>query len=294
MINQKGQAIIILLLVMLVALTIGLTITQRSLSDVAISTKNEEGTRAFSAAEAGIEKALQPGIDLPSSYTIKPSDLGNQSMAVVTTTSSLPPANTALEYPPIGKETNAQFWLADPNSFSPTYLNDHFYVYFGEPNTSDQPAIEINLITQNGSNYTSNRYFFDSNSSRSSNGFIKPNNPGFQKCNSFPVITNANQSPSQFYCQVRVPPTSGSGYTGTPIMARIRYLYIQNKQKLALAPDSAGNNCPNNCSLPHQATIFDSKGSSGQSQKTLEVFRLDKVLPPYLDYAIFSNSDITK
>ena len=60
--KEKGQIILILLLVMTVALGVGLTIVQRSLTDISTSTKVEQSSRAFSAAEAGIEKALQGDI----------------------------------------------------------------------------------------------------------------------------------------------------------------------------------------------------------------------------------------
>ncbi|MDO8504064.1 MAG: choice-of-anchor R domain-containing protein [bacterium] len=55
---QRGQALLIILLVMAVALTIALSIASRSIADITISQKEEEAARAFSAAEAGIEQAL--------------------------------------------------------------------------------------------------------------------------------------------------------------------------------------------------------------------------------------------
>src|SRR3989339_1641784 len=57
--RQAGQVILILILVMAVALAIGISVIQRSLSDISTSSKVEQSSRAFSAAEAGIEKALR-------------------------------------------------------------------------------------------------------------------------------------------------------------------------------------------------------------------------------------------
>ena len=55
---QKGQALLIVLLVTAVALTVGLAAVSRSVTDVQISKEEEEAVRAFSAAEAGIEEVL--------------------------------------------------------------------------------------------------------------------------------------------------------------------------------------------------------------------------------------------
>src|SRR3989304_7684964 len=57
-INEKGQALLIVVLSLAVVLTIVLSILARSVTDVKISTGSEEALRAFSAAEAGIETAL--------------------------------------------------------------------------------------------------------------------------------------------------------------------------------------------------------------------------------------------
>jgi Tfp pilus assembly protein PilX len=61
--KQSGQVALIVLLVMIVLLTIGISLASRSISDVRISQDEKEALRAFSAAEAGIENILsQPTI----------------------------------------------------------------------------------------------------------------------------------------------------------------------------------------------------------------------------------------
>ena len=61
--KESGQIIIVLLLMMLVGLSIGLVVTQRSVTDVSVSTQSEQSQRAFSAAEAGIEKVRQGAVE---------------------------------------------------------------------------------------------------------------------------------------------------------------------------------------------------------------------------------------
>ncbi|MBI2007488.1 MAG: hypothetical protein HYS83_02210 [Candidatus Blackburnbacteria bacterium] len=56
--RQRGQALLIILLVMAVVLTIALSVASRSITDITVSQKEEESARAFSAAEAGVEQAI--------------------------------------------------------------------------------------------------------------------------------------------------------------------------------------------------------------------------------------------
>jgi len=59
--NNSGQALLIILLIMAVALTIGLSVVSRSVTDIRISQEQEESARVFSAAEAGLESLLATG-----------------------------------------------------------------------------------------------------------------------------------------------------------------------------------------------------------------------------------------
>lgn len=57
--QEKGQAVLIVLLVAAVALVFGLSIISQSTTDIRISQHENEAARAFNAAEAGIEDALK-------------------------------------------------------------------------------------------------------------------------------------------------------------------------------------------------------------------------------------------
>lgn len=57
--SESGQTLIVILVIMVVSLTIGLSVASRSIVDVRLSTQGEQSQRAFSAAEAGIEDALR-------------------------------------------------------------------------------------------------------------------------------------------------------------------------------------------------------------------------------------------
>ena len=80
--SQVGQAGLIVMLVMVVLLTLGISIASRSTLDVSQSTQEAETSRVFDAAEAGIERALDTDValtyvaedytvdDLSGSYTV--------------------------------------------------------------------------------------------------------------------------------------------------------------------------------------------------------------------------------
>lgn len=57
--NLQGQIVLITVLVLTIAMTVALSLIGRATTDVGMSAQLEDSARAFSAAEAGIEKALK-------------------------------------------------------------------------------------------------------------------------------------------------------------------------------------------------------------------------------------------
>lgn len=57
--HEKGQVLLVVVLIMVVALTVGLSVVSRSINNLKIATDDENSQRAFSAAEAGVERALK-------------------------------------------------------------------------------------------------------------------------------------------------------------------------------------------------------------------------------------------
>lgn len=298
--NQKGQLILTLILVMVVVLGIGLAVVQKSLVDVSTSTKVEESSRAFSAAEAGIEKVLQSGIAIPA-----PILLGNEAKIKSVEKSDIPKepqageSQVVLEYPPLIKEEVAQVWLANlyspDNPPKPYYTQKSLDVYWGLQNITDdkeKPAIEIKVIEYINGAYTTRPFYLDSNGDRaSSSGFCDANSnctsPSVtSSCTSFTNITTTYGSNRSFFCKSTL-----SGLSPDLMLLRARILYSSKSQPFAVA---AVGSCGKDCSIPTQAKILTSTGTSGETQRKVSVFRLDKVVPHYFDYAVFSAGDISK
>lgn len=306
-----------MLLIIVVALAVGLTVTTRSLTEIKTSSKGERGTRSFSAAEAGLEKIIQQdplsALD-PNPTPISQTDLGNESNYAATST-LLPKPNQALAYPfppGVGKADFAHFWLADPINLSPYYADtnatQNIVVYFGNPSDPDYtstdeavkeksiPAIEVNLVTRAGTTYKSNKGFYDPFSARSlKNKFtaISLNCPSIVNA-TVSTSNNDNGVNESFYCKANVTIPSAE----IPLLIRVRILYSDKKQKLAVGPPSecsyTAGQTPIKCSLPPQAKLYISTGTSGQSQKRLQVFSISNVVLPFFDFAIFAAGKIEK
>lgn len=301
--NEKGQIILTLILVMTVALAIGLSVVQKSLVDVSTSTKVEQSSRAFSAAEAGIEKAL--GGD---SSGVNFSDIGSRTTAVSDTglipcipgATDCSPAGSRqdpLEYPPIAKEDVVQVWLADPDSnvrlpdctpidpsgHAPVCYNPSpsrtLDVYWGNSAT-DRAALELTLVYHNVTQYVSRKWYLDHDAEATR-----------RTANSFESVTCAGSTgemlvTSQYQCKKTID-SLPSGL----MLLRARLLYNTTSQPLAV---QAVGTCGQDCSIPPQARNITSTGAAGETQRKVNLFQVNKVVPPYFDYAIFSAGEIAK
>ncbi len=243
--NQKGQTIIILLLIMVVSLGIALSFIGRSNTEVSTASQTEASSRAFSAAEAGIESALAGITPTP--------DLTDQAKVIISPNSDLPPAGKPLEYPPRSKSALTQFWLSSPGmNLTPTpyFAGSSMNLYFGDTSSdavkaytsrcngngycsNDKPAVSVNVIYNNNGVYQEAKYLFDSyggdtadptvdtDSTRLNSPYIHPGNNTGLTCDpissgvitpTIEVTTNGNSSPTSFYCVATIngntnPPT---------------------------------------------------------------------------------------
>lgn len=299
--KQSGQIIMALILIMSVALAIGLSVIQKSLVDISTATKVEQSQRAFSAAEAGVEKALQGAGSTSLS-------LENFSAATVSDLPLLPftatPGNfqDGLEYPPMAKEEVAHVWLADPASNLPTcdvgktcYQQASLEIYWGDPLAGDKAAIEAKIIYYDAvsSSYKVKAYYLDPEIGRG-NGFTTTANPQADVALSCPsgLVTTTQGAGRSFTCKATVS-TLPSGL----MLVRMRLLYNSSSQGVAVRAAVACGAGAGDCkpySLSPQARIIVSTGTSGETQRTLKLFQLIKVVPPFFDFVIFSAGEVNK
>src|ERR1039457_1993808 len=66
---QKGQILLIVVLIMVTSLTIGLAVAARSITNVRTSQDSANSEKAFSAAEAGVEQTLTSNLATSGTFT---------------------------------------------------------------------------------------------------------------------------------------------------------------------------------------------------------------------------------
>jgi len=264
--SQKGQALIILLLIMVVGLTVGLSIATRTITDLRISTQSEESQKAFSAAEAGIEDALRRDL---TSFTGTSAEVSPGTGATYTTTVT-PQGNTNkfVTEQPVAKDDVAQVCINVP-SFCPNsgLIPSQVEVYWvreGESNAS----VEITEVYENPAGsfqIAKNAYNADSNLT---NGFNNATKGTFQIGNT----TFGNQATINLNTDTRI--------------LRIRPLY--NDTTIAVVA------LPSDAIFPLQSYKISSTGTTGQITRKIEVTKSLNALPPIFDYVLYSGTDIAK
>ena len=83
---RRGQVLVVTLLILSVIVTVALSIASRSVTEVSVSTTQDESSRALEAAEIGLErylgtqKAEQQNVDtIKASYNVPPpTDIGTK------------------------------------------------------------------------------------------------------------------------------------------------------------------------------------------------------------------------
>lgn len=301
-ISQTGQMVIVLLLITLVALAIALAISQRSLTDITSSNRLEQSSRAFSAAEGGIEIAKLNGPSAGEMLLLE-DRLGNQAKAKVTTRVAPTGNELFVYYSDIGKADFAHFWLSNQYTLAEVLRpNSSIDVYFGSittPSGDSEPSIEINTIvwdTAGSNNFEARRWYFDPIASRrNSRGFSNPSNGPFSVsvrdyCTGVTVTKNY-----RYRARIDLSSAPSAGQTTTagkrPIILRVRVIDSNFPQPIAIQPLNCG---PGGCRLPEQIVAYDATGTSGETQRRVCLVTQDKVVPYYFDFSIFATSPIIK
>lgn len=295
--SESGQLLIVLILIMTVALAIGLSIIQKSLSDVSTATRTEQSSRAFSAAEAGIEQVLQnPG---STSFNINNANVSVNDVALKPATAVEGKPQDGLEFPPLAKEDVAQVWLADftstDNPPPAYYTQTKLDIYWGNSIT-DKTAIlakPLNYDATNGYQILPLKPFDADGSRAITNGFTAATCAG--GVGSFYSVPTNYGPDRKFACYTQI--TIIPDTTKRPILLRIRLLYNTTSQPVAVravgvCPTGASSCVP--YSIPMQGRIIDSSATAGDTKRTIRVFKQEKIVPHYFDYAIFSAGEIRK
>jgi len=254
--NQQGQIALVVLLVMIVMLTLGISVAQRGLFDVRLSQQEEESSRAFQAAETGVEEALRTlksggellGGDI--SYTVQVSTAGE---------SGFVPNNVIR----VGEALEI-----DITGASGLNSVDVYFIDLATEDCDTNPAaIEVVVFEDRGNRIDIKRDVFDV--INRGNGFKKISK-GSHAFEGRSFCGKANVNIRNDAVQVRVRPVYGATTIG-------------------IDPRGGG------AILPSQFRLIRSEGQSGSGvTRAVEVQRLNPQVPTIFDYSLFTEGSLTK
>lgn len=297
--TQKGQIFIIVLLTLLVISVIVLAVSSRSITDISISRTSEESARAFSAAEAGVEEAVEKirsetvvldadigpiTLTNKAAVTYKVSKQGASLQAFLSPTQLTPDIETFQVY--------LADYLADPN-----LLQDNFKgslcLLWGDPGASETPAIEATVVYKNMSNKIVNQRFAIDGQSPARAGFQLKEEPSCASEKTSLALNNNLGIDRTFAHAHRLHLNPGSlpdiencgGGTKCVQLLRLRLLFNNTTpQYIGVVSDNAGN------ALPPQGYKIESTGSvpEGGTKRKVQVFRSFPSLPTVFDFVLFN------
>ena len=276
--RQRGQAILIVVLVMAIALTIGLAIISRSITDVRVSRQEEESARAFSAAEAGIEKTVALGLSSGTftlngqevNYNVVSSGIGGSGVTEILFSEQLKSGEVQSVWL-VNHDADGDL---DPSSY---YQGATINFYWGNESTADDevttPALEATLVYQESGSFKIKRAVFDpSTASRKGSNNFSDAGAG----------ATIDSEVLAFGASLDV--------AGIPYLLRLKLLYNESETHYVAVSSPASE------SLPSQGTCYQSSATvvGSDISRKIEQCRFYDVPPALFDYVLYSGQGLTK
>lgn len=280
--SQKGQVLLIVVLVMVVALSVGLSIASRSITNLRITSEEENSQKAFTAAEAGIEEAIKanpPGKNVGSNPVIANESLGNNaniqqvSIQEIKNTTDILVNNGNV----VPQDDGADIWLTNYNSdytklYQPPYWSGTLTFYWGSSSDvcsatasqNTQAAIEVVVISGVRNNPRIDRFAYDQCPGR-----LAVNK--FSVANTGTYTLNTTNGQKTFHYQAVIPNVQNG------LIARVIPLYAQT---------SIWVNGTQN--FPSQGRIVTATATSDTTTRKISYFQGYETLPSEFFYSLFS------
>ena len=283
---------------MAVVLTIVLSVISFSVTDIAITSRESEALRAFSAAEAGVERALI-------ATSAQSGTFGSDSFSAQVT--GIAEGTQTFNYPAdvASGDTASVFFAARDSSGSlscsvagkPCFTGSRMNVCWGRegtnPDSAAAPAVEVSVYYSdpifsvgNFTNLKIARVTADPNAvRRGQNAFAVP--VSTSGC----VVDGENYAFRQIvdFAALGVP-AAVYGNQGGLVLAHVKFFYNSG----AAEPVGFDVNFAGSGLLPSQGERIESTGIAGESIRKVEVFRLFADTPAPFESSIFATSSIVK
>jgi len=288
--SNSGQALLIVLLSMAVILTIVLSILSRSVTDIAVTSREEEALRAFSAAEAGVERALLIGSNTGSfddaTFVATSINFGVSAEEYIYSNKLLTGESGTIWFVDHDEDTG-ELTCGTGECFTGSQIS---ICWAGSGTSSDQattPALEISIFYVNVpwdySTIEIARVTTDPNVAR-------------KVTNNFGDTDGVNCTlEGQDFEFKKTIDFSASGLnipyaaTGNLLFGKVRFFYNTDEaQSLGFDVRGSGSD------LPSQGRKIVSTGTAGEANRKIEVLRTFGELPSIFDAAVFSPGGLVK
>lgn len=267
--SEAGQILLIVILVIIVALTIGLSFASRSITSLKSSTEESESQKALAAAEAGIERVIQGDTLLVGSATLN-DNLNNKSSYSVSVEEVKDSPFLLNGGNLIPKAEGADLWLSAYSSDPSLKYTSQWYgtlnIAWGDAAAPcNNAALEVIIISGSKNSPVSRKYVYDPCSERrSSNNF------------SIPLSGQIIIDGKTFFYGASISVAQDS----PGLIARIIPIY--NNATIGV---TRGESDPEFSLQGYRITSF---GKSGQANRTIAVFKgWPQTYLPYLSYGLF-------
>jgi Tfp pilus assembly protein PilX len=276
--DQSGQVVLITLLVLTIATTVALSLISRTTTDTRITAQVEESSRAFNAAEAGVEEALKSGVGTNGAQVLTPG------VSYTVSVASIGNAVGVYEFPKKTlKGVTETLWLVahDVNGvpvIAPTYTAPSIDVCWSSESVTPAMVVTVLYRESSDSSYRVVKAAFDPDTLRSPpNQFTQTYVPGGCGGN---TNTTYKETITFNALSASIDPT-----VDTVIALRIRPVY--SDAKLAI---DAGTTV-----LPLQGNRIESTGttSTGTNRKIV-VYQQYRSASTVFDAALYSQGMISK
>ena len=284
--KEKGQILLIVILVIIGASTIGLSVASRSITSLRTSSEEAESQKALAAAEAGIERAIQGSIPI----AVQGENPSNNSSYFTQFTQVQSSSFLINGGNVIPKDEGADVWFVGHNAdgtpdYSSALSPNFLHLYWGTPTetcgtSTAPPAIQAIVLSRDKSTaeIKSHRYAYDSCASRASGNNFTVSDSGSFTVTGIPNVSFGNRTPE-----------TGANSDLAKGVSDIVFMRVIPIYKDAVIGVHACNRAGNNCtSLPSQGYIISSTGTSGSANRKLTVFKgYPQTYLPYLSYGLF-------
>ncbi|KKS77644.1 MAG: hypothetical protein UV74_C0013G0167 [Candidatus Woesebacteria bacterium GW2011_GWB1_43_14] len=274
--NLSGQALLFVLLAMAVVATLVLSAVSRSISDVEVTTVEEDSLRAFNAAEAGVEQAL---VGLVSEGTY---DVGTEGASYQLDVKTIGDQESSYNYPfDLSSGSTGIVWFvshdADENpscSGLPCYTESSIRVCWGlegySSGQSTTPAVEVAVLYDTGGLKIARAAYDPNNARVGGSGFSGQDG----QC-------TAGEVSYAFSKNISFADLGIADSSGLQLMS-VRMLYNDVGQPLGVVTPGQ--------LLPSQGNLIESTGISGDANRRVQVYALYATLPSLFESAIATTS----